>query len=283
MTKLTALKEISEFDSAMLADTTGIDIVTVNMVEYGRIPVHYDHADAMCQAMDVPMTEMFPSIGEILTLADTLDSNAEVQALFFEPANRMALRSAGLDPDLRDWIMIVDLRSLNERRYRLASTEMDRIRNELVSAKDANGYICFYSDCRQVILRKEAISEVQFVSGASYAQFSSRERAFAATMIFEGSARPQVVGLHPDGGENGEGAHPFGTLLDAAVNGRDLPPFFRVETEGDNEERYVSVHGLEALEIPMGVLFPEIYAKDTDSRYVGPDSPLGALDTKGSA
>ncbi|MBY3433130.1 hypothetical protein HFN89_02905 [Rhizobium laguerreae] len=283
MTKLTAMKEISEFDSAMLADSTGIDIVTIHMVEHGIVPVHYDHADAMCRAMDVAMTEMFPSLSEILTLADALDTEPELQELFFDPANRMAIRSAGLDPDLRDWIMIVDLRSANERRYRVSSMEMDKIKNELVSAKDANGYICFYSDCQQVIVKKNAISEVSFVVGASYAQFSSRERAYAATMVFEGSARPEVVGLHPDGGDDGEGDHPFASLLDAALNGRDLPPFLKVETEDDDEERFVSIHGLEVLEIPMGVLFREIYSKNSDARYVGPDSGLAGMDAQGEA
>ncbi|MCV9963803.1 hypothetical protein OIU34_18155 [Pararhizobium sp. BT-229] len=283
MTKLTAVKEISDFDSSMLADSTGIDVVTIHMVEHGIVPAHYDIADAMCEAMDVGMKDMFPSLAEIFSLADALDSEAEVQELFFDPANKMAIRSAGLDPDLRDWIMVVDLRSVNERRYRLSSMEMEKIKNELVSAKDANGFICFYSDCQQVIIRKSAISEVSFRVGASYAQFSSRERAYAATMIFEGSSRPEVVGLHPDGGDDGEGEHPFANLLDAALNGRDLPPFFMVETEDDTEERFVSIHGLEVLEIPMGVLFPEIYAKDSDARYVGPDSGLGGMDAQGSA
>jgi transcriptional regulator with XRE-family HTH domain len=282
MTRLTAMKEISECDSSMLADATGIDIVTIHMVEQGRVPIHYDHADAMCQAMDVAMTEMFPSISEILTLADSLDSEAEIQELFFEPANRMAIRSAGLDPDLRDWIMIVDLRSANERRYRLSSMEVDKVKNALVSAKDANGYICFYSDCQQVILKKDAISEVAFTAGASYAQFSSRERAYAATMVFEGSARPEVVGLHPDPIDV-DVDHPFAMLLHAAMNGQDLPPFFQVETDDDDEHRFVSVHGLEVLEIPMGVLFSEIYSQNSDARYVGMDSGLAGMDAQGEA
>jgi hypothetical protein len=283
MTKLTAMKEISDFDSSMLADATGIDIVTIHMVEHGIVPVHYDIAEAMCEAMDVEMREMFPSLAEIFSLADSLDNPSEVQDLFFDPANKMAMRSAGLDPDLRDWIMVVDLRSANERRYRISSMEMEKIKNELVSAKDANGFICFYSDCQQVIIKKSAISEVSFIIAASYAQFSSRERAYAATMIFDGSSRPEVVGLQPDGGEEGDGEHPFKNLLDAALNGRDLPPFLRVETEDETEDRFVSIHGLEVLEIPMGVLFPDIYSKDSDERYVGPDSSLSGMDAQGSA
>ncbi|MDW9478732.1 hypothetical protein GOB57_08445 [Sinorhizobium meliloti] len=283
MTNLTAMKEISDYDSSMLADSTGIDVVTIHMIEHGIVPAHYDVADAMCEAMDVSMKDMFPSLTEILTLADVLDSRAEVQELFFDPANKMAIRSAGLDPDLRDWIMIVYLRSGTERRYRVSSMERERIRNDLVSAKDANGYICFYSDCQQVIIKKTGFSELSFVAGASYAPFNSRERAYAATMIFEDSSRPEIVGLQPDGGEDGEGDHPFANLLDAALNGRELPPFFMVDTDEEDEERLVSIHGLEVLEIPMGVLFPEIYAKNSDARYVGPDSGLGGMDAQGSA
>jgi hypothetical protein len=283
MTKLTAMKEISDCDTSTLADSTGIDVVTIHMVEHGIAPAHYDIADALCEAMDVTMQDMFPSLSEILSMADALDNEAEVQEFFFDPANKMAIRSAGLDPDLRDWIMIVELRSGNERRYRVSSMEKERIWSELVSAKDANGYICFYSDCQQVIIKKKSFSEVSFTVGASYAQFNSRERAYAATMVFEDSSRPEIVGLEPDGGEDGEGDHPFANLLDAALNGRDLPPFFMVETDGDHEERLVSIHGLEVLEIPMGVLFPEIYSKNSDARYVGPESGLGGMDAQGSA
>lgn len=283
MTNLTAMKEISDCDTSMLADSTGIDVVTIHMIEYGIAPAHYDVADALCEAMDVTMQDLFPSLFEILSMADALDSQAEVQEFFFEPANKMAFRSAGLDPDLRDWIMVVDLRSGNERRYRVSSMERERVLNEMLSAKDANGYICFYSDCQQIIIKKTAISELSFVAGASYAQFNSRERAYAATMVFEDSSRPEIVGLQPDGGEDGEGDHPFANLLDAALNGRDLPPFFKVETEDDDEDRLVSIHGLEVLEIPMGVLFPEIYSKNTDARYVGPGSGLGGMDALGSA
>ena len=283
MHKLTAMKEITEFDNSMLADSTGVDVVAIHMFELGMTPVHYDVADALCSAMDVPMTELFPSLAELFGVAEALESEAEIQDFFFDPSNRMAIRSAGLDPDLREWIMVVDLKSVNERRYRISSLEMDKIKNELISAKDGSGYICFYSDCQQVIIKKDAISEISFIVGASYAQFNSRERAYAATMVFENSAKPEVVGLIPDGGETGEGETPFAGLLDAALNGRDLPPFFRVVTDDEDEERFVSIHALEVLEIPMGVLFPEIYRKETDARYVSPDSSLGAMDAQGSA
>lgn len=283
MHKMTAMKQISDLDNTMLAESTGMDVVAIHMFEHGLAPIHFENADALCGAMDVPMEELFPSLAELLSMTDALETEGEVQEMFFDPAYKMAVRSAGLDPDLRDWIMIVDLKSGNERRYRLSSLEMEKVKNELVSAKDGSGYICFYADCQQVIVKKDAISELSFVVGASYAKFTSRERAFAATMIFENYPKPEVVGLSPDGGEDGEGDHPFASLLDAALNGRELPPFFRVETDDENEERFVSIHGLEVLEIPMGVLFPEIYAKDSDARYVGPGSTLGAMDAQGTA
>jgi len=282
MHRLTAMKEISSYDTPRLAEATGDDPVAIFMFEQGATPAHYHFADRLCAAMDVPLAEMFPDIREILDLAESLDSEADVQDLFFEPANRMALRSVGLDPDLREWVMIVDLKSGNERRYRLASPEVDKVRSHIVNAKDASGYICFYSDCQQVILWTDAITEIRFVVGASYAPFNSREKAYVATMVFDDSPRPEQVLLAPDGGEDGEGDRPFALLLDAAINGRDLPPFIRVEAQ-DDDERYVSVHGLEAIELPMGVIFPEIYDKDGDARYVGLDSGLGGMDTQGNA
>lgn len=283
MPNLTAMKEISGFDSQMLVNSTGIDIVTIHLVEQGLVPVHYTNAEAMCQAMEVELKDMFPSVSEIFALADALDSDEEVHELFNEPANRMALRSAGLDPDLRDWIMILDLQSGNERRYRISSMELATIRDRVLSSKDASGYICFYADCQQIIVKKSAIVEIKFVDGASYASFSSRERAYSATMVFDMCSRPETVTLRPDGGEDGNGDAPFSNLMNAALNGHDLPPFFKVCTQDDSEERIVSIHGLEALEIPMGILFPQIYEKDSDARYVGKNSDLDLMDAKGSA
>lgn len=283
MHKMSAIKEFNDFDNSTLAEVIGIDVVTLHMFEHGHLPLHYEVADALCTAMDVSMEDMFPSLAALLKLADALDTEAEVQELFFEPANKMAMRSAGLDPDLRDWIMIVDLRSGSEMRYRLSSMEMDDIKNKLISSQNADGYICFYSDCQQVIMKKSAIFQVTFVVGASYAQFNSRECAFSATLVFEESPKPMIYDLQPDGGPDGAGDRPFASLFDAALNGRELPPFFRVETDDDDEERFLSIHGLEVLEIPMGILFQEIYSKNTDARYVGPDSGLGGMDAQGTA
>nr|WP_250808047.1 helix-turn-helix transcriptional regulator [Neorhizobium tomejilense] len=283
MNKLTAMKEINEFDNSMLADATGIDVVAIHMFEHGIAPIHFEEAEALCSAMDVDMDKLFPNLAELFVLCEALDSQDEVQEMFFDPANRMALRSAGLDPDLRDWIMIVDLKSGNERRYRVSSMEREKIKCALVAANDSSGYICFYADCQQIIIRKDALSEVSFVVDASYAKFSSRERAYAATLVFEGSPKPEVVGLTPDGGPDGDGEHPFASLLDAALNGRDLPPFFEVETETADEERFVSINGLEVLEIPMGVLFPECYRKHSSKRYVGPSRGLEDMDPEGEA
>ena len=132
-----------------------------------------------------------------------------------------------------------------------------------------------------MILSKKAIVEMSIKPGASYAPFSSREKQFNITMVWEDSARPEIVGVEPDGGEDGEGNRPFAALLAAALAGTDLPPFF--EVDGEDEERFVSIMGLEVLEIPMGVLFKEIYDDSSDARYVGPDSGLGAMDAAGNA
>ncbi len=283
MHKMTALKEIAEFDTEALAETTGIDPVAIYMFEHGMTAIHFEDADALCAAMDTTAAELFPTLSDLFDLVEGLESSAEVQEMFFEPAYKMAMRSVGLDPDMRDWIMVVDLKSGNERRYRISSIEMEKIRNVLLGATDGGGYICFYSDCQQVIIRKNAISELSFVVNASYAPFRSREKAFAATLVFEGAVKPEVVGLTPDGGEDGNGNRPFGKLLEAALNGKDLPPFLQVQTDGDDDERFVSIHGLEAIEIPMGVVFPDIYRKDSGARYVGPQPELDGMDTQGTA
>jgi hypothetical protein len=283
MNKLTAMKEITDFDNSMLADSTGLDVVTIYMFEHGYAPIHFDHAISLCQAMDVDMAQMFPTLAELLDLSEALDSEEEMQEFLFDPPNRMAMRSAGLDPDLRDWIMVVDLKSGNERRYRLSSMELEKVRSALVSSSDSAGYICFYADCQQVILRKDAITEISFLVDASYAQFNSRERAYAATLVFDISPRPEIVGLTPDGGPDGDGPQPFAKLLDAALNGRDLPPFLEVQTEDPAEQRFVSINGLEALEVPMGILFPDCYRKTSDKRFAPPSRGLEDMESEGEA
>lgn len=282
MHKFTAIKQTTDFDSRALADQIGVDVVTLHMFEHGLAPIAFETAMVLCEVLDVLAEDMFPNVAEIINLGQELNAEAEMQALFFDPPNRMALLNACIDPDLRDWIMVVTLRSGIERRYRMLSQERDKMKALMAGARNSDGFFCFYADCQQVLLRKSAVSEISFVPGASYAAFSSRERSQVVTLVSEGDKRPELVGVNPDGGRDGEGPQPFAELISAANSGEPLPPFFQVEDDRE-EERFVSINGLEVLEIPMGVIFPDIYQENSDSRLVTMDDELATIAAQGSA
>jgi hypothetical protein len=259
MNKFTAMKQVSELDNKSISELISVDVVTLFMFERGLTQINYEIAHQLCEVLGSHLGQVFPALDDMLEKAEGMQTDEERQAFFMEGVNHLALKTAGIDPDLREWIAVVTLMSGVERRYRVSSQVRDELRVELASSMHTDGFLNFYADCQQVLVSKAAIDEVTFIANGSYAAFSSREKGTMVTMYREGGLRPDFVSV-PGGGVTGEGRNPFGDLIDAAVEGTPIPSF--IQLDDGVQERFVSVFGFDVIEMPMGVMFPQIYDSD---------------------
>lgn len=267
MHRLSRLKEIKGVDNARLAEMAKVDVVTLHLFERCMIPISLAQAQRISAALDEDVSALFPDVAPILTAARECGSEAEAEAVLSQPAHSHALALDGLDPDPRDWVADLVLTSGVERRYPLSSLAVDAVRAGLRAA--GAPFLVFYSDCRHVIIRKEAISEIGLRAGFPHLPFSSRERAFTLTVCHRQWPREEHFEVAPDDLADG-GEKPFADLVENAYSADGgFPDFIRVERE-DDCERHLSLSGVELLEIPVGLISPDIYGDD--------DSDAGAFD-----
>lgn len=281
MNRYRQLRKAVRVDLATAANKAGIDEIQLALFEQGIGWIHIGAALGLCDVIQTPASEVFPLLADVFSATSAMESEDERQAAIFAPENRQILLESGIDPDIRPWFAIVRLKSGNERRYFLTSMEYERIRRVLVNAESSEGFLTFHSDCQNVILRIAAIASIRFCNDASYAYFASHERDFVITVVSDVSPRPVTMVVAADGGPDGEGPRPFSMMLASArgelvvekggsnpeVGG--LPPFISVFDQGYSEA-IVSFDGIEVIEIPCGVVMPDLY---DDEDEVEPGRP----------
>lgn len=264
-----------------LADIVGIDVVEVAMAERGIGLTHYDTVAAMASVLDLEPEDLYPTLAEHFQAIEMAEDEDTVRAQMLAPDRSAAFLMAGIDPDLEFWYAIVKLKSGNERRYRVSSVERGRMREELASMDTTEGWLLFMADCRSVAVRSSAIAEVHFTDTASYAPFSSRESAFKIVIVSPRSPRPETIKVSPDGGVDGEGPRPFAAFLEAAREGRATMRFLVLEDGA--EESFVGIDMLELMEVPLGVLLPDLYADEIVIRPPDAAADLEGMEIMGRA
>lgn len=272
MNKLTILKSIAKFNNFELADAIGVDVLTVALFERNIAPINYSIAQDLCEVLGAGISDLFPSLKKIISDVENSKSEEDTMSIMQSSETISQFINAGIDLDERDWIMSVTLTSGAERRYRLPSIEMQRVKDILVDKDDNSDYLSFYADCQEIIIRKRAIKGLSFLSDASYAAFKSDERGALLTTIPLQGVKPEFFQI-----ANNSASYLRG-LLEIIKSNEPLPPFFKAYSE-DEDETYISVFGLDVLEIPMGLIVPNIYNEIAHST----PSKLELMDAVGSA
>jgi hypothetical protein len=252
-----------------VARMLGLDVASV--IQFGLKVgfINLETCLSICSLLDVSFFDLFPSLEdmrpELSEDAELEDELPFVYALFTKSENHPKILACGIDPDVRPWYVAIHLTSGVERRYRLSSVEKNRLDNALSSAKDTKGYFVFHADCQTIILRRSAVQDVRFSNSMSYAQFSSDERAFAATVVLPNSPFPAVTGMTVDDPSPGGHGSPLYDLINLARAGGDLPAFIRLPE--DDELRFLQIENMEVLEIPVGLTIPGFYDDDEDEEH----------------
>jgi len=238
---------------ADLADVAGVDVAEIALVENDLALLHLDTARAICEALDASLADVFPTLREVLDEMPNFDDE-EFDTSSLSPDAAKAFLEAGLDPDASRWIASIKTKCGNEMKYPLSSPEMDYLVGALKAPPGK--FIRFASDCRQIILRFDAIADVKLTDMSSCAPFSTRDSAFEITIFWANGSRPERVEVIPeaDGEEGFQGA-----LLG---RGENVPAFVNMVTDEDETSRFISTDAIDAIEIPVGVVLPNIY-KDT--------------------
>lgn len=279
MNKFHQIRKALRLDLVSAAGEAGIDEMQLALFEQGMGWIAISTAFRLADVVEVPIGQIFPLLKDVFEKAEAADEESDRESIIFAPENREILAQSGIDPDRAAWYAIVQLKSGNERRYFLTSTEYARIRADMLFSETADGFLTFHSDCQNVILRKSAIASIKFTNDASYAWFRSHERDFVITVVSNLSPRPVKTEVTPDGRPDGSGPRPFGELLaaargEAAVAPQDdgdgggaartseIPTFFSLLDAPD--ETIISFDGIEVIEIPCGVLMPELYEDDEE-------------------
>jgi hypothetical protein len=275
MNKFHQIRKGLRLDLVTVAGRVGIDEMQLALFEQGMGWISASTAYRLAETVEVPIGQIFPLLKDILDAAERTEDDDEREGILFAPANREILKQSGIDPDRKAIYAIVQLKSGNERRYFLTMTEFARVRSELVRSENSEGFLTFHSDCQNIILRKSAIASIRFTADASYAWFKSHERDFVITVVSDLNPRPVKMEVTPDGRPDGRGPRPFADLLAAARGetavsdvGNDgsrleIPPFFSLLDDPD--ETIISFDGIEVIEIPCGVLMPDLY--DDEEEY----------------
>lgn len=278
MNRIGQLRQVAGMDLQDVADIVGIDVLEASMAERGIGLTHYDLVVAIADCLEVRPSDLYPDVGDRLEALEALPDTEDLRDAMMDSANADALRLAGIDPDVAVWYAIVTLQSGNERRYRLPSIEKERLLDVLTDAADRNDWLVFAADCRTVVARKAAITEIRFVNRASYAAFSSRESAATVVLVSPRSPRPQEIVVRPDEGDD---HRPFGSFVASAAQGEELQKFLLIEDDG--EQKLMSVASIELMEIPVGVLVPELYGDGPLDMDGGDGDSLEQMEVMGEA
>lgn len=258
MNRIAEYRKRAGLDLDDAAEIVGIDVAELALVERGIGLAHFDIILAIASVFDTEPENLYPAAADHIRWAEDAQVDEEGLRLhLLDPERSSALMTAGIDPDLASWYAIVKLKSGNERRYRVSSAEKDRIRDDLCASVSCDGYLLFHADCRNVAIRRSAIAELRFTNSASYAPFSSHESAFNVVIVSPRSPRPETIRVMPDGGEDGKGPTPFTDFMEAAREGQESSRFLLLEEDGD--EHFIGIDMLEAMEVPVGVMMPDIY------------------------
>jgi len=278
--RIAEFRKRAGMDLEDVADIVGVDVAELALAERGIGLAHFDVVVALASVFDADPEDLYPTVADHIRSAEDLDEDGLRERLL-DPERSTALMMAGIDPDIACWYVIVKLKSGNERRYRVSSAERMRIRMDLCGEGPADGYLLFHADCRNVAIRRSAIAELRFTNSASYAPFSSHESAFNVVIVSGRSPRPETIQVPPDGGEDGEGPTPFTDFMEAAREGRETTRFLLLEEDGD--ENFIGIDQLEAMEVPVGVMMPDIYLDRPDTKAVDPAEGLEAMEPMGEA
>jgi hypothetical protein len=262
MNEFRRLKLGTDFDNAMIASASGVDIAVVNLFELQTGFIDYNTAVTICNVLDCTFFDMFPGLQHLVPApteeADEEDQDEFSLEIFEDASNRPLLLQHGLDPDIRPWFAHVHMKSGNDRRYRLSSLECDRLQETLTTAETNEGYLVFFADCQTVIIKRSSLSNIRFTNSLSYAPFSSEERGLAMTLVSSSFARPIETGVLPDSPAD-EGGHgqPLLGLIEKARNNLPLQPFIRLPE--DEDVRFTNIEEFEIIEIPIGLTVPGFY------------------------
>lgn len=283
MNRFKTFRKACNMDMQTAAIMAGIDVMHLSLFESGMGWVPIDIAHRLSEVVRQSMDDLFPLLKDAFAaMSDVDEDDEEAQhAVLFAPDNLPVLLASGIDPDPKSWFAVILLKSGNERRYLLTSMEYERIRQEMLTAEDAEGYLTFHSDCRNVILKKSAIQTCRFTNNASYAYFASHESDFLITMVSDACPRPVKMLVTPDGRESDD--RPFSALYQAARGeGGTLPPFFAMTDDPD--EVVISFDQIEVIEIPCGVMMPDLYEEAEEfAAGAGTGTSLRSMEMMGRA
>lgn len=273
MNQIRNLRQKAELDMADLARLANVDVAEIAMAENGFGYVRFTTALSICEALEVTLSMLFPDAREVLdAIPDPEDDDFRDTLLLPDTAGK--LLSSGLDPDIAPWFAVIRTRSGNERKYLVSSPEKDFLMSALDDATPGR-FIRFESDCRNVLLRVDGIAEVKLTNRTSYASFSSHDSAFEITILWANGSRPERFEVIPG---------PELTFLDQMTEGRGdhTPTFAGIPTE-DGDMRFVATDAIDVIEVPIGVIMPEIYRDPRVQAPCSRDDDISSLDPIGTA
>lgn len=282
MNKLAQIIDAQQTSIHELADQLDIDVLEVAMAKNGLGFTHFDTVCALADALECEVEEIYPALaGHVDVFDEEGISQDEMRHRMMTEEHLSVLMKLGIDPDPARWFIIIKLKSGNEVRYRIASPDLELIKQAMETAEDASGFFVFAADCRTIVLRKTAIREVQLRNEARYARFSSAEDSTRLTIVSTTAPRPEVIEVEPDLPQAGPDECPISKLVQKAANDEPIGPFFKIEDEGD--DRYINLDEMEILEIPLGLMMPHLYEYDVSEAFPDEDTPLEFMTPAGSA
>lgn len=282
MNKLSQLIENAETDIHELAEQLDVDVLEIAMAKRGIGFTHFDTVCALADALECDIEDIYPTLaGHVEAFDEEGISQDEMRTRMMSEEHMKVLVDAGIDPDPERWFMILTLKSGNERRYRIASGDLQVLTDEIETATDSEGFFVFTADCRTIVLRKTAMKQVQIRNETSYARFYSSEDANRLTMVSTTSPRPEVIEVEPDLPGAGPESCPITALIQKAMNNEPIGPFFKMEDGGD--DRYINLDEMEVLEIPLGLVMPHLYEYEVEGTFSDGNIPLEDMIPAGNA
>lgn len=284
MNRFKELRKEKSLTVESIAKTIGIDEATLFLFELHAGHIHIDIALSLCSYMDISFFELFPDLNDLSPgeNEEGEDEMSVVLDLMRNVENRVRFYANGIDPDSRNWFVLLRLRSGVERRYRLNSPEKQYLEEMLTSEDTSNPFIVFTGDCRTIILKRNAVLDVRFSNAMSYAQFSSLESAYSALIVYENMQVPKSFPLTCDDlSEQGHG-QPLGALIQKAREGGPLPSYLRFPD--DEDECLINIETFELMEIPVGATIPFLYMDDLELEDMAiEENSLSLMEPQGTA
>ncbi|WP_315922707.1 hypothetical protein [Mesorhizobium sp. SP-1A] len=282
MNKLSQLIENAETSIHELAEQLDVDVLEVAMAKRCIGFTHFDTVCALADALECDIEDIYPTLaGHVEAFDEEGISLEEMRARMISEDHLQVLVDAGIDPDPERWFVILKLKSGNERRYRIASGDLQVLTEEIETAENSEGFFVFTADCRTIVLRKSAMKQIQIRNEASYARFSSNEDANHLTIVSTTSPRPEAIEVEPDLPGAGPESCPITMLIQKAMNNEPIGPYFKMEDEGD--DRYINLDEMELLEIPLGLVMPHLYEYEVEEAFSDGNIPLEDMIPAGNA